>query len=72
MKKIHIVATSIGVGARVIGAYTNADVAECVRKVAWDDGTGDGALVTSVTIDEIDPDLLSAMRSLGIEMPKQA
>lgn len=72
MRKLHIVASSIGSDAqmnsstaRIVGAYTDSAVAECVRQVAW----GDHATVTTVEVDQIEPELLREMDVLGIKLP---
>ena len=74
MSKLHIVSVTVGAegpdqsqSSRVVGAYTDPIVADCVRQVAW----GDGAVVTEVEVDFIDPELRNAMHELGVEQPTQ-
>ncbi|WP_131421405.1 hypothetical protein [Comamonas thiooxydans] len=69
MTKLHVVSVTVGTvdqpSSRVVGAYTNVDVANRVKLVTW----GDDPVVTEVEVDFIDPQLLAAMRELGIETP---
>ena len=71
MTKLHVVSVTVGAvdqdqdqaSSRVVGAYTNVDVANRVKQVTW----GNDPVVTEVEVDFIDPDLLAAMRELGIK-----
>jgi hypothetical protein len=51
--------------ARVVGAYTDPDVAVAVRSVAW----GVGASVTELEVDVIDPELRRELKARGLELP---
>lgn len=66
MAKLHVVSVTVGEvdqpSSRVVGAFTSVDVANRVKQVAW----GDDPVVTEVEVDFIDPELLAAMRELGI------
>lgn len=73
MTKIYVVATNSGgytredsTSAHIVGAYTNPEVAEYVRKVSF----GLDATVTTIEVDHIAPGLLQAMNELGIKLPK--
>lgn len=75
MTKLFIVSSSTGAApqeadssARVVGAYTDPDVAAAVRSVAW----GVGASITELEVDEIDPELRRALTALGLELPSSA
>lgn len=72
MTMLHVVATlSAGFAredspsASVVGAYTNAEVADAVRRVA-----GFGASVIAVELNHIPPGLRRAMQELGIKLPE--
>jgi len=69
MTTLHIVSSSSGntpddsdSTVRVLGAYTDPNVAAAVCQVAW----GVGASVTEVTVDHIDPELLREMSARGM------
>lgn len=70
MTKLYIVASGVeadaGPSGRVIGAYTDAAVAQAVQAVAW----GNDASVTCVEVDQVDPELRQAMDALRIQCPQ--
>lgn len=69
MAKLHVVSVTVGEfdqpSSRVVGAFTNVEVANRVKQVTW----GTNPVVTEVEVDAIDPDLLAEMRALGLEAP---
>lgn len=69
MAKLHVVSVTVGEvdqpSSRVVGAYTDPNVANCVKQVAW----GSDPTVTEVDVDFVDPDLLAEMYELGVKMP---
>lgn len=67
---LHVVAAGIRDGARVFGAYTDPATAESVKQVAWDDGRTDGASVTAVVVNDIDPALQATIDALKIRESK--
>lgn len=71
MKTLHIVTHLIGGFARednptvsVIGAFTNPDMANLLKRVA-----GASATVTQIEVDHVPPGLMQAIKEMGLTPP---